>query len=282
MTNTIGMKLTLIPPGEFMMGTEETVAELLRAFPGTAETDVADARPQHRVRITKPFYLGTHEVSLGQFLSFYHAANYKCEAETNGKGEQGYDPKANHPDGWFFQAKRFVPWSWGFEGYNNSHPVVNVSWNDAVAFCKWLSKKEGKTYRLPTEAEWEYAARAGKATRYYYGDDPEGLVVYENVADGDAKAAFTEWTTIQARDGFRFTAPCGCYRHNPFGLYDMLGNVEEWCSDRYAINTYEISETDDPTGPETDVSGKPLTPHVIRGGSWNAGPIRCARAISQF
>ena len=88
--------------------------------------------------------------------------------------------------------------------------MVNVSWNDAVAFCKWLSRKEGKTYRLPTEAEWEYACRAGTTTRYYSGDDPETLAKVGNVADAAAKAKFPDWKyTIKASDGYVFTAPVG-------------------------------------------------------------------------
>ena len=88
--------------------------------------------------------------------------------------------------------------------------MVNVSWNDAVAFCKWLSRKEGKTYRLPTEAEWEYACRAGTTTRYYSGDDPETLAKVGNVADATAKAKFPDWKyTIKANDGYVFTAPVG-------------------------------------------------------------------------
>ena len=107
--------------------------------------------------------------------------------------------------------------------------MVNVSWNDAVAFCKWLSQKEGKTYRLPTEAQWEYACRAGTTTRYYSGDDPETLAKVANVADATFKAKFPDWkSTIKASDGYVFTAPVGQFKPNAFGLYDMHGNAWQW------------------------------------------------------
>ena len=112
--------------------------------------------------------------------------------------------------------------------------MVNVSWNDAVAFCEWLSRQEGQTYRLPTEAEWEYACRAGTTTRYCSGDDAETLAAVANVADATAKAKFPDWATIAARDGYVFTAPVGRFRANAWGLHDMHGNVWEWCSDGYA------------------------------------------------
>ncbi len=145
--------------------------------------------------------------------------------------------------------------------------MVNVSWNDAVAFCKWLSKKEGKTYRLPTEAEWEYACRAGTTTRYYSGDDPETLAKVGNVADATAKAKFPDWKyTIKANDGYVFTAPVGKFKPNAFGLYDMHGNAWQWCADWYGAEYYATSPADDPTGPDSGDD------RVLRGGSWFDGP----------
>ena len=117
--------------------------------------------------------------------------------------------------GWNPDTKKFgfnEKYSWRNAGFEQTdeHPVVNVSWNDAVAFCKWLSRKEGKTYRLPTEAEWEYACRAGTTTRYYSGDDPETLAKVGNVADATSKAKFPDWKyTIKASDGYVFTSPVG-------------------------------------------------------------------------
>ena len=157
--------------------------------------------------------------------------------------------------------------------------MVNVSWNDAVAFCKWLSKKEGKTYRLPTEAEWEYACRAGTTTRYYSGDDPETLAKVGNVADAAAKAKFPDWRwTIKANDGYVFTAPVGKFKPNAFGLYDMHGNAWQWCADWYGEEYYAKSPVDDPTGPDTGDF------RVLRGGFWGGWPnyTRSATRVRDF
>ena len=144
--------------------------------------------------------------------------------------------------------------------------MVNVSWNDAVAFCKWLSKKESKTYRLPTEAEWEYACRAGTTTRYYSGDDPETLAKVGNVADATFEAEFHRGYSIRAGDGYVFTAPVGSFNPNAFGLYDMHGNARQWCADWYGAEYYAASPRDDPTGPDFGNG------HVRRGSSWVDGP----------
>ena len=154
------------------------------------------------------------------------------------------------------------------------HPVVNVSWNDAVAFCGWLSGRDGLKpfdhvhargpwdgagYRLPTEAEWEYACRAGTTTRYQSGDDPETAATVGNVADGTARAKYPGWTTIAAQDGYVYTAPVGRFRANAFGLYDMQGNVWEWCWDWYHPDYYKKSPGADP------LSSSQATWRVFRG-----------------
>ncbi len=269
-TNSIGMKFTLIPAGEFVMGSTETPSQLLKQFDYAKPVWLAGERPRHKVRITKPFYLGTYEVTLGQFRKFRDDTNYKCDCETDGDGGWGYTGENGNE---FQQLPKFTPWSWGFEGQTNNHPVVNVSWNDADAFCKWLSHKEGKTYRLPTEAQWEYAARAGTKTRYYCGDDPERLAEYENVQDRTGAEKFTWWKNgITASDGFAFTAPVGSFHPNAFGLYDMLGNVGEWCGDWYREDYYATYPPEDPTGPDTGAT------RVFRGGSWANSPVICRSA----
>ena len=200
------------------------------------------------MRITKPFYLGTYHVTRGQFRQFVADTGYKTDAEKGEKpGAWGWNPDKKE---FGFNEK----YSWRNAGFEQTdeHPVVNVSWNDAVEFCKWLSRKEGKTYRLPTEAEWEYACRAGTTTRYYSGDDPETLAKVGNVADAAAKAKFPDWTwTIKANDGYVFTAPVGKFKPNAFGLYDMHGNAWQWCADWYGAEYYAKSPADDPTGPDS-------------------------------
>jgi sulfatase modifying factor 1 len=267
-TNSIGMKLVLIPAGEFQMGSRESAEELAKAYQSYGAPPAAAFQgeyPLHRVRITKPFYLGVHEVTVGQFRQFVTATGYKTDAEkgTMRKGAFGWNPDKK-------KLELDETYSWrelGFE-QTDDHPVVNVSWNDAVAFCEWLSRKEGKTYRLPTEAEWEYACRAGTATRYYHGDDPEGLAQVGNVADATAKETFPDWEfPIAARDGYAFTAPVGKFKPNAFGLYDMHGNALEWCADWYAADYYKASPSEDPKGPDSG------TNRVLRGGSWSDSPV---------
>ena len=268
-TNSIGMKLTLVPAGEFMMGSGESAEETAAFFKKNYGVDLLkadffkDEHPQHRVRITKPFYLGTYHVTRGQFRQFVKDSGYKTDAE---KGEHA-GGHGMGPEKKAFEFNKDYSWrNAGFE-QTDEHPVVNVSWNDAVAFCKWLSGKEGKTYRLPTEAEWEYACRAGTKTRYYSGDDPETLAKVANVADATAKAKFPDWKyTIKASDGYVFTAPVGQFKPNAFGLYDMHGNAWQWCADWYGAGLLRQSPADDPKGPDTGVV------RVLRGGSWLNGP----------
>jgi formylglycine-generating enzyme required for sulfatase activity len=140
-----------------------------------------------------------------------------------------------------------------------------------------LSRKEGKTYRLPTEAEWEYACRAGTTTRYYSGDDPESLAKVGNVADATFKEKFSNAPskrTIKASDGYVFTSPVGSFQPNAFGLYDMHGNALQWCADRYGQEYYAASPVDDPTGPD---SGN-YHDRVLRGSSWDDGPLSARSA----
>ena len=267
----VKMELVLIPAGEFMMGGGESAEATATFFNKTYGKDLVqadwfkDEHPQHRVRITKPFYLGTYHVTRGQFQQFIADTGYKTDAE---KGEK---PGAN---GWNPDKKAIEDvnekYSWQNTGFEQTdeHPVVNVSWNDAEEFCKWLSKKESRTYRLPTEAEWEYACRAGTTTRYYSGDDPETLAKVGNVPDATAKAKFPDWIrTIKASDGYVFTAPVGKFKPNAFGLYDMHGNVWQWCADWYGADYYAKSPIDDPTGPDCG-DGR-----VLRGGSWINWPF---------
>ncbi len=251
-TNTIGMKFELIPAGEFLMGSTHD------------DKDASDdEKPQHRVRITRPFYLGATEVTRGQFRRFVNDTGFRTEAETNGEGGFGL----NEAGEWVLDPK----YTWQNPGFEQTdeHPVVNVSWNDAVAFAAWLSRKEGTTYRLPTEAEWEYACRAGTTTKYSSGDDPESLATVGNIADGTAKEKNPNWTwAIAAHDGFVYTAPVGRYHPNAWKLFDMHGNVFEWCSDGYAADYYRRSPVNDPPGADG------ASFRVFRSECWHGTPRR--------
>jgi formylglycine-generating enzyme required for sulfatase activity len=272
------MELVLIPAGELAMGSHESAEDTAAFFNKTYGIDVLKAEdymsehPQHRVRITKPFYLGTCHVTRGQFRQFVADTGYKTDAEKGEKpGAWGWNPDAKESQ---FNEK----YSWRTVGFKqiDEHPVVDVSWNDAVAFCKWLSGRDGKTYRLPTEAEWEYACRAGTTTRYYSGDDPETLAKVGNVADATTRSTFPHWIgRVNASDSYVFTAPVGSFKPNAFGLYDMHGNASQWCADYYAAEYYAASPTDDPTGPDFG------NERAARGGSWLCGPLN-ARSATRF
>ncbi len=245
--NSIGMELVLIPAGEFMMGTPET------------ESDRYSKEIQHRIRITKPFYLGKHEVTQAEYERVM--GTNPCLLSSTGSGKD----KVSGLD-----TRRF--------------PVEQVSWCDAVEFCNKLSESErlaphytlrniertegsitkadvaiagGPGYRLPTEAEWEYACRAGTSTPFHFGASSNGSEanVHGNYPYGTTtKGPYLERTTT-----------VGSYRANAFGLHDMHGNVYEWCQDWYAKDYYAGSPTDDPRGPSTGEY------RVFRGGSWDGG-----------
>jgi len=242
-TNSIGMKMRLIPPGEFLMGSsDKELAKLLeeaKDLPESYKVRIRAGGPQHRVTLTKPFSLATHEVTRSQFRQFVDETSYKTDAERDGNGGLGIK------DDQFVHAPEFV-WNTKLAsgvGTTNDHPVVNVSWNDAVAFCEWLSDKEGATYRLPTEAEWEFACRAGNPGRFSCGDDESKLGEYA-------------WYSHQ---GGSNTQPVGRKRANSFGLFDLHGNVWEWCSD--GSGPYQEGPVVDPVG-STEASHR-----VQRGGS---------------
>lgn len=274
--NILGMKFVLIPSGEFMMGSDETPEALAKDYPLLERKrfiEISDEAPVHKVRITRPFYLEQQEVTVGQFKRFLQTSGYRPESEADGTGGYGYnrdyDPdKSERGDA--FEGRN-PKYSWRNPGFEqgDDHPVVNVTWNDAMAMSKWLSEKEGVRYRLPTEAEWEYAARSGTQTRYNSGNDVQSLLKVANLFDADAKKNWPKWASyaLDGHDGFEFTAPVGSFAPNAFGLYDMHGNVWEWCADWYDDHYYARSPLNDPLGPESG------NVHVRRGGSWHTWPF---------
>ena len=179
--NSIGMKMVLVLAGEFLMGGQQSAKELVEAFPAYRRPAdfFKDEYPSHRVRITKPFHLGKYEVTVGQFRRFTDETGSRPKPKRTARAAAGYDAAQGKCRG------RDLKFNWRNPGFKQTddQPVLDVTWNDATAFCKWLSRKERKTYRLPTEAEWEYACRAGTTTRYSNGDDPGKLAEVANVGD---------------------------------------------------------------------------------------------------
>lgn len=280
-TNSLGMAFVRIPAGSFLMGSAESPEALARAYPLLERQRFAllkDEAPVHRVRIRHAFYMGQHEVTVGQFRRFVEASGYQPESEADGTGGYGYNPAydpATTTRGDAFEG-RDPRYSWRNPGFTqgDDHPVVNVTWNDAQALASWLSRTEGQRYRLPSEAEWEYACRAGTRTRYPHGDDPAGLAGTANTFDQDAAPYWERWRpfALPGSDGNAFTAPVGSHAPNAFGLHDMVGNAWEWTADWYGENYYARSPRDDPQGPATG------SVRVRRGGSWHTWPLyaRCS------
>ena len=198
------------------------------------------------------FHMGKYEVTVSQFRRFVEATGYRTDAERNADGNQGcYNYTGNTRD---WAAGR----SWQNPGFaiDDNHPVVCVSWNDAQAFIAWLTEQTGKAYRLPSETEWEYAARAGSATKYHFGDSKSQLCRYANHADSSTDF---KWRNKSCSDGVgKRTAAVGRYQPNGYGLYDAHGNVEEWVQDCWGAGFADVP---------TDCHMR-----MFRGGSWHDGP----------
>jgi len=233
-TNSIGMKLVYVPPGTFRMGSTPDALERFRQEPHTWEPEVWDQLegPQHEVRITRGFYLGAYEVKQSEYQA------------VTGKNPTGFTADPNLP-------------------------VEQVSWGEAVDYCKQLSerpaeKKAGRVYRLPTEAEWEYACRAGTATAFHGGD---GLSSKQANFNGTAPFGGAPMGPNLGK-----TTLVGAYPANAFGLYDMHGSLWEWCQD--SPRRYTAAAVNDPRGPEA-VGG----PRVLRGGSWYDAAWACRSAL---
>jgi formylglycine-generating enzyme required for sulfatase activity len=248
-----GITFVLVPPGKFLMGSPADE-------PGRSKDE-----QQFQVTLTKPFYLSKHEVTVGQFRRFVEAKKYKTDGEKNGGG---------HAHDEFAVWKHRAGTNWlkpGFAGkykLDDTHPVVHVSHTDATAFCAWL----GKDYGLPTEAQWEWACRAGSGARFWWGAEEDRTGKVANVGDRALKKMHAKWprTIMPTDDGHAFVAPVGSYRANAFGLCDMLGNVWEFCSTR--SGPY-------PKGTVTDPGDlDPKRGFAVRGGGWSneAKDCRCA------
>jgi len=234
-----GPEMIIIPAGSFRMGSIRHAREFF-----TGEY------PIHKVKIDTPFAMTTKEVSVSEFATFIDAAGYQTDAEW--QGGCGY---------WDEEWKTDPEKNWNNPGFpqGNNNPVVCISWNDATAAARWLSKQTGHTYRLPTESEWEYAARAGKKGVTYWGSKFDNKCQYENLMDYDEKKGKTFFLCT---DGYTYTAPTGNFITNAFGLYDMLGNVLEFTMDCFNEN-YRGAGNDGRAVSEGNCSHR-----MVRGGAW--------------
>ncbi len=233
LTNSIGMRFALIPPGEFVMGSPES-------------EDGRDIEEhQHEVRITKPFYLGVYEVT-----------------------QTDYQRVMKETPGYFTPTGRYSDIVANLD--TSRFPVELVTWHDAVSFCLALSslpqeEAAGRVYDLPTEAQWEYACRAGTTTPFHFGNQSNGIEA--NVEGDDPYGTADEGPYLDR------PISVGSYPPNGFGLHDMHGNVQEWCRDWYGWQYYESSPSMDPEG------GNKSRYRVVRGGGWADEPSSCRSAL---
>ena len=252
LTNSLGMKFVFIRPGSFVMGSPH-------------DGDVGlDDEAVHRVTLTKGFYMQNAEVTVGHFRRFIKATGYKTEGETTGgcwvRTRSG---------GW--KKKKESNWknpgSWETSEFHQTdgNPVTCVSWNDARAFIKWLSRKEGMTYGLPTEAEWEYACRAGTSTPFAFGP----CLSTDQANYGAVGPYFSDCQSLYRADRKR-PIKVATLAPNPWGLFDMHGNVSEWCKDWYG--QYPEGPVTDPKGPSSGAE------RVMRGGHWFTEAHGCRSA----
>nr|VFJ87615.1 MAG: Formylglycine-generating enzyme, required for sulfatase activity, contains SUMF1/FGE domain [Candidatus Kentron sp. LFY] len=266
-------EMAIIASGRFLMGSPE----------GEKGRSSAEGL-RHGVSVVKPFAIGRCEVTVGEFRTFIEDTGYRTDAE-RGKGctvfkENGSDIEVRKDRGWKNP---------GFP-QTEHHPVVCVSWNDARAYAYWLTLRTGYRYRLPSEAEWEYAARGvrvtgvpGPLSRRYWGDDPEDkrMCEFANGADPTLKEEVPKWgfdINENCRDGFAFTAPAASFRPNAFGLFDMVGNAWEWTADCWHEN-YQGAPVDGSTWGEEN--GGDCSGRVVRGGSWSSIP-RSVRSAFRY
>lgn len=231
--NSLAMKFTLVSKGKFIMGSPKS------------EKQRGDDEAQHEIALTADFYLGIHEVTQAQF-----------------ERVMGFNPSCFTPTGAGRAKVRAKE--------TTQSPVESVTWHQAVEFCKKLGdlpaeKQAGHSYRLPTEAEWEYACRAGTKTALHYGDVVDSYSANFN--------GLSPYGLGRGGPFLRTTCPVGEFPPNDFGLFDMHGNVMEWCSDWYAADYYQKSSKQDPPGPDRG------TEKVTRGGSWSNSGKACRSAV---
>ncbi len=235
-------ELVVIPPGDFVMGYDGGVAE--DRYEG----------PPHPVTIGYAFAIGRMEISNAQFGAFVEDTGY----------EPGTDCRM-----WDGTGVSHIPGKdWRDPGYGRppaaNEPAACISWYDAKAYVGWLAKQTGQPYRLPTEAEWEYVARGGSQTDYAWGNDPDAGCFMANYYDESA-AGQRPWDPVGCDDGHAIVAPIGSLQPNPFGLYDIIGNVWEWVEDCY-IMPYGVQPTD---GSDHQVDGA-CERRGVRGGAWHS------------
>jgi formylglycine-generating enzyme len=218
---TYGIEFVNIPAGCIEIGLSDAEVKDLSIDQVAFENLFKYQLPRHKVCV-ESFWMSKYEVTVRQFRTFVQEAKYISDAEKEGLSHSIYNG-----------MKTVGGLSWHNPGFiqSDDHPVVNVSWNDARAMAGWLTKQQNESYRLPSEAEWEYACRAGKETIRFWGNQSEIACSYANIFDLDSSNKLNIFRNVpihNCSDGFVSTSPVGAFKPNSFGLYDMIGNVAEW------------------------------------------------------
>src|ERR1700754_1293821 len=254
--------MVVVPTGKFLMGSPD----------GEAGHD-PDEAPVHEVQVDKGFAMARSPVTIGQFRDFVRSSGYVPQSQSMGGGSV-YDEQSGG-----LRDDASVTWQDDYAGKPGQErlPVINVSWNDAKAYADWLSQRSGKKYRLPSEAEFEYALRAGSTTKYWWGDSNPSSRIENLTGGGDRSGSGRRWSNAFSgyKDGYWGPAPVMSFTPNPFGLYDMGGNVSEWVADCWHDNYTRAPRTAEAW----------LNPgcarRVIRGGSWGSAPDMVRSAYRQ-
>ena len=255
------MTFVVLPPGEFTTGSPTAYADAMakKVTYGWYRNSPRSEAPPRLVKLTRGFALCRHETRFADFRAFVAATGYRTDAERDGRGADG-----KTLDGKWAAQPQF---NWREMGAPHAadDPVVNVSWNDATAFCAWLTKTEGVKHRLPTEAEWEYACRAGTTGPFFWGDD-------------EAQRGDYVWSGGNSGGTLH---PVMTRKPNDWGLHDMNGSVYEYCADWFAM-TPPAGPLTNPTGPATpgvtvETEGQEWI--VLRSGSFGTAPVHCRTAF---
>ncbi|MEM7697639.1 MAG: SUMF1/EgtB/PvdO family nonheme iron enzyme [Verrucomicrobiota bacterium] len=288
-----------IEAGHFVRG--NMTDRLERDFPKAIHAQYygASEKPWHPVILTRPFEISTTEVSVKEWRGFIRSTDYTPESVASGRGMRGWSPSQygeGEQDDWprdpvfdFVVDPKFTWEQPGFE-QGGDHPVVGITWNDAVAYCQWMSERTGREHRLPTEAEWEYVAKAGLAFQHFHwGNAIRGRInELANIANVEMErhrpgTAMRKWLVnveTESGDGHIFTAPVGSFPPNPWGIHDLNGNVFEWCQDYFHERAYEKWEPKQGPNPvaidpanHSEKNTETSEMRVIRGGSFYTGPL---------
>ncbi len=258
--------MVIIPAGRFYMG-----------FPDTESGRDSVEGPSHGVTLVQPFALSRCEVTVAEYRAFVKDTGYVSDGETKGC-------YALKDDGSGGELRKDRDWRKPGFVQEDNHPVVCVSWRDARAYAHWLSLRTGERYRLPSEAEWEYAARAGTETPRYWGADGDNTQAcgFANGADLSVKELFNDWKwgVNNCHDKYVFTAPAGSFQRNWFGLSDMLGNALEWVADCWH-GSYSGGPPVDGSSWLDDAGGD-CSQRVLRGGGWSYLPRNLRSAFRNW